>query len=443
MTRGKVRRLGAAGVVLGCLIALPSPAGADDAQKFSVTGPATVNEGDTATYTVSLTDGADDDGTVQFNATPGAGTSASDYTITPATLTVAKGGTKTFTVQANEDLADEGNEPFTVTLSNPVRGTIQTGSVTTTIVDDDAAPTLAISGPSPIVEEAVNATYTVAITGTSASTVTVNYATANGTATSGSTPPDYDAKNGQLSWAPGDSNSKSFVVPIREDTLDEPDETFTATLSGATGATITTATATTTITDDDPEVSVATVSDATVTEGNTGTVDASITVTLSAASGKTVTVPYATAPASATEGTDYEQKSGNYVFVPGDVSETVVFKVKGDTLSEVPDEKFSVVLTTPTNAAAGSDMRGEITITDDDSTPIPTLNESVGPGRKFSHHRPRLRGDACCPAPGIDLQLPHRRRTPPVQPTSTRSPDRRPSPPTTAPQRRRFRSRSR
>ena len=51
------------------------------------------------------------------------------------------------------------------------------------------------------------------------------------------------------------------------------------------------------------------------------------------------------------------------------------------TRSSRSDEKFSVVLTTPTNADAGSDMRGEITITDDDNTPIPTLsNPSVNEG---------------------------------------------------------------
>ena len=68
------------------------------------------------------------------------------------------------------------------------------------------------------------------------------------------------------------------------------------------------------------------------------------------------------------------------MFAPGDTSETVVFKVKGDTLFE-NDEKFSVVLTDPTNGAPGTDMRGEVTITDDDSTPIPTLtNPSVVEG---------------------------------------------------------------
>ena len=248
--------------------------------------------------------------------------------------------------------------------------TIGDATGTETIVDDDATPTLAISGPSPQDEGNVNYTYTVAITGKSAGTVTVNYATANGTATAG---PDYTAASGQLSWATGDTGNKTFVVPVKEDTLDEFDETFTSTISGASGATISTATVTSTITDDDAPVTIATVSDATVTEGNSGTVAATITVTLSAASGKPVTVPYATAPGTATEGSDYEAKSGTYSFAAGETTKAVSFNVKGDTLFE-GDEKFSVVLTTPTNADAGPDMRGEITITDDESSPVPTLS---------------------------------------------------------------------
>ena len=375
MTGGSARRFGAAALAVAFLVVVVGQAGADDAQKLSISGPTSIPEGDTATYTVSLTDGADDDAEVNFNAAPGSGTSASDITVAPDKLIVPKGGSKTFTVTANEDTTDEGSESFNATISGPVRATIEgSGSVTTAIVDDDNAPSLAISGPAPIEEGATNASYTVAITGVSESTVTANYATANGTATAGQ---DYDARNGPLSWAPGDTNSKTIVVPIREDTLDENDETFTVTLSGAVNATIATGTATTTITDDDAEVAVGTVSNITVVEGNTGLVDAAITVTLSAASGKTVTVPYATAPASASEGSDYEHKTGNYVFPPGDVSETVVFKVKGDTLFE-PDETFSVVLTDPINGAPGPDMRGEITIDDDDSTPTPTLtNPSI------------------------------------------------------------------
>ena len=61
-------------------------------------------------------------------------------------------------------------------------------------------------------------------------------------------------------------------------------------------------TGTGTINDDDPEPTIASISDATVVEGNTGTVDATITVTLSAPSGKTVTVPFLTSPGHSDRG---------------------------------------------------------------------------------------------------------------------------------------------
>ena len=79
MTRATFAGSAPPGVLLACLVALPGQAGADDAQKFSITGPATVNEGATATYTVSLTDGTDADATVKFNAAPSGPTSGGDY----------------------------------------------------------------------------------------------------------------------------------------------------------------------------------------------------------------------------------------------------------------------------------------------------------------------------------------------------------------------------
>ena len=160
MTRGKVRRLGAAGVVLGCLIALPGPAGADDAQKLSIVGPATIAEGGTATYTIRLTDGADDTATVKVDAAPAGSTSASDISFTPATLTVPEGATGvSFAVQATQDGADELDEPFTVTLSDAQRATIETASVTTNIIDDDT-PALSVSNAA-AVDEGDQATFTV------------------------------------------------------------------------------------------------------------------------------------------------------------------------------------------------------------------------------------------------------------------------------------------
>src|SRR5687768_3859538 len=100
MTGGSARRLGAAALAVVCLVVLPATAGADADQKLTITGPTSLSEGETATYTVKLTNGEDDDATVDFNATAGAGTSASDFTVTPGTLTVPEGAAgATFTVQ--------------------------------------------------------------------------------------------------------------------------------------------------------------------------------------------------------------------------------------------------------------------------------------------------------------------------------------------------------
>jgi hypothetical protein len=75
-------------------------------------------------------------------------------------------------------------------------------------------------------------TIQVSRTGGSSGAVGVSYATAGGTATSGA---DFTAANGTLDWADGDGATKSFTVPITNDTTEEQAETFTATLSNATG----------------------------------------------------------------------------------------------------------------------------------------------------------------------------------------------------------------
>ena len=64
--------------------------------------------------------------------------------------------------------------------------------------------------------------------------MTVNYATANGTALAGS---DYTAASGTLTFAPGQT-SKTVTVNVTGDTVVEPNETFVVNLSAPTGATL-------------------------------------------------------------------------------------------------------------------------------------------------------------------------------------------------------------
>ena len=88
-------------------------------------------------------------------------------------------------------------------------------------------------------ESAGSVTITVSRTGGSAGTASVNFATANGSATGGTsctTGVDYIGKSGTLSWADGESGSKTFTVTICDDLVNEEDETISLALSGPTGS---------------------------------------------------------------------------------------------------------------------------------------------------------------------------------------------------------------
>src|SRR5262249_50243937 len=150
-----------------------------------------------------------------------------------------------------------------------------------------------------------SAVFAVRLSAPAAATVSVKYATANGTAVAGS---DYTATSGTLSFAPGET-SKTISVPVLPDTTIEADETFTVTLSGAAGAAISRAVGTGTIRNDDfPALSIA---DVTVSEGNAGQTTALFKVTLSAATPQTVAVNYTAVNGTATAGSDYAATSGN------------------------------------------------------------------------------------------------------------------------------------
>ncbi len=89
------------------------------------------------------------------------------------------------------------------------------------------------------------ADFTVSLSQASSSAVTVNYATANGTATAGT---DYTAESGTLTFAPG-TTTQTIAVPITADTAAKPNLTFQVNLSGAVGALVAAGSGTGTIVD--------------------------------------------------------------------------------------------------------------------------------------------------------------------------------------------------
>jgi len=317
-----------------------------------------------AVFTVTLAGTASAPVTVDYATTAGTATADVDFTSRSGTLTFAPGvATQTITVPVVGDLVDEPNETFAVTLTNPVGATLADGQGQGTIVDDEATPTPTLTVNDVTVTEGnaggVTTVFTVSLSAPAGQAVSVSYATANGTATSGS---DYTARSGTVTLAAG-STVQTVSVPISGDTRDENDEVFYLNLSGASNATLADPQGQGTIVDDDapPTVSIA---DVAVTEGNSGRKTAKFTVRLSAASGKTITLRYATSNGTATAGSDYVASTGSVTFAAGVTQRTISVSVNGDRIAE-PNETFFVTLTDPVNVTLAR-PQATGTITNDD-----------------------------------------------------------------------------
>ncbi len=235
-------------------------AGADDGlgvDDFSITpqgvAPATsvtvndvsITEGNAGTSVLTFTITRSDNAgafTLDYATADASATAGSDYVAANGTATFTAGGalTQTVSVTINGDTAPEGNETFQLNLSN-LASTVGTASITDaqgigTIDNDDATPPSITINDVSIVEGNAGtsiATFTVTRTG-GTDAFTVDFATANGSATAGS---DYVAANGTLSFGVG-VNTQTVSVTINGDTASEAAETFFVNLTNATGATI-------------------------------------------------------------------------------------------------------------------------------------------------------------------------------------------------------------
>ena len=180
-------------------------------------------------------------------ATPG-----SDYVaVAPTTISFTTGQTVTLgRVLINGDVLPEANETLLINLSSPINATIADNQAVGTILNDDAPPSLSINDVS-IAEGnsgTKQLTFTVTLSKASGQNVSVNFATANGTAVSSS---DYAAQNGTLTFAPGSALTRTINITINGDTIVEGNETFFIFLSAATNASIAKARGVATITNDD------------------------------------------------------------------------------------------------------------------------------------------------------------------------------------------------
>jgi arylsulfatase A-like enzyme len=208
---------------------------------------------------------------------------------------------------------------------------------------------------------------TVSLSLLTSSTVTVSFSTSSGTASAGD---DYAETSGTLTFDPGEQE-QLVEIPVVNDAVAEPNETFAVTLAQSTNSTIGDGQGIATILNDDttPEVSIA---DASVIEGDIGNSVIQLTVSLSAPSPDEIAVSFSTTDGTARQEEDYIAASGTVTFPPGEIVRDIGVVVLGDELGE-PNEDFVVNIIGTTGASIG-DPQGMGTILNDD----PFASLSVG-----------------------------------------------------------------
>ena len=332
---------------------------------------AEADEGDDLEVTVSLAAVSGRDVSARLSTAGGTATSRGDFTEIDEIVTIPAGQTSVDATIAtvDDDLDEDDTETLELALSDLRNAAAGTTTATGSIHDNDALPAVSISGVE-LDEGDGTAELTVALDKVSGRTVSVELATADGTATA---PDDYAAVAETIEIAAG-VESASVPVTIVQDAIREGAEDFGAELSAPENALLGHADAVVTIVDDDP-VPALSVADATADPEGTGdgSTVATFNVGLSGATSDVVKVDYATSPGSASTA-DFSDTSGTLEIAAGSLAGTIEVPVTRDALDE-HDETLLLELSNPI-AATIDDASASATIVDDDEPPSLAIDDA-------------------------------------------------------------------
>ncbi len=224
------------------------------------------------------------------------------------------------------------------------------------------------AAPNVVVGEADGSvTLPVTLSAASASPVTVNYSTSDGSGGSNTSckfaSSIYTGKSGMLTFAP-EQTTQNVTINLLNcgKSLSTGFYTFSLNLASPSGATIV-----------DPSTQVDVTGDAAATstpglfvknavvDASVGTVQVPVVLggPSGSAQGLPVTVNYTTVDGSATQGTDYTQKSGTLTFPAGETAQNISVPITNHTGAT---RSFSVTLSTPSSNATIATGTGTVTI---------------------------------------------------------------------------------
>ncbi|MEO0835467.1 MAG: Calx-beta domain-containing protein [Cyanobacteria bacterium J06642_3] len=335
-----------------------------------------LNEGNankTATVTVSLDKSGTEAITVNYKTLDNTAVSELDYQAVEGKITFNPGQTtKTIKIPIIGDLLNEADESFYFQIKDAVNAKINNTQAEATLGNDDPLPQIEIKDAAVLssipvrdsngnIKNTTGLLFEITLNAPSNQTITVNYETADGTATAGE---DYSARRKPLTFKPGETVKQVFVGVTLDDTT-EADETLYLNLSQPVNALIKDEQAVGII----EETKSLSVSDLTVSEDGT---EALFTVSLDQSSVQGVFVDYATADGTARAGSDYTETKGRLFIKAGEAKATIAVPLLNNKLTEA-DETFFLNLTKPKYVLI-DDSQGQATITNDD----PLLAENPG-----------------------------------------------------------------
>lgn len=299
----------------------------------------------------------------------------SDYVPILSRLEFAPGeSTKVVSIQPLDDMNYEEDEDLRIVLRYPLGLAVAGSPVTVTLHSEDpdiGRATLTTSAVS-VPENGGPLAVTINRVGNSATSLTVRYATADGTGRAGDC---YQVAAGSLTFAPGET-AKVVQIPIIDNLQWDPDgyETFTFSLSGNNvGGFVGASTVlTVTVLNDDPNRGKAQLVNAAIGVGEAEG-KATLKVTRVDGTESELVVNYATADSTAHAGRDYTAASGTLVFAPGETSRAFDVAILDNHVVDV-SRTFTVALSgnflgTPTSA--------RVTIANDDQ---PSTEKKKGGG---------------------------------------------------------------
>ncbi|TSE08869.1 gliding motility-associated C-terminal domain-containing protein [Aquimarina algiphila] len=337
----------------------------------------TEDAGTVITVTATSSSAVVGDQTIDLAVT-GTGITGTDFTLSNTTITILDGmttGIVTFTIE--DDALVESTETATLTISNPSSG-ITLGGTTTQdvdITDNDSAPipTVNLSVSSNTGTE--DAGTVITVTATSSTAVVGDQTIDLATTGTGITATDFTLSGTRITIANG-MTTGTVTFTIEDDAVVEGTETATLTISTpSSGITLGgTTTQDVVITDNDiPSVNLS-------VSPNTGTEAAGTVITVTATSSTAVvgdqTIDLATTGTGITA-TDFTLSGTTITILDGMTTGTVTFTIEDDALVEGTETATLTISNPSSGITLGTITTQDITITDNDSAPIPTVNLSV------------------------------------------------------------------